>query len=71
MNVTCTIEGAQVVYYARGGQIDHLVPDSLPAVILVYISINDTSSITILCYSTQENLRLALPQVPLIATEQQ
>jgi hypothetical protein len=69
MNVTRAVEDVQVIYFARGGQITHVVPDSLRYFLPVYVSINNTKIITTLYYWTRENLCLALPQVTSIATE--
>lgn len=44
MNVTHTVEEVQMIHFARGEQIAHVVPDSLRSVLLVYINISDTNN---------------------------
>ena len=44
MDVTRTIEEVQLIYFVRGEQIAHVVPDSLRSVLLVHNSISDTNN---------------------------
>jgi hypothetical protein len=66
MNVTRTAEEVQVIHFARGGQTAHCVMFCRSTLAPI-----TQTTITILYYWTQENLRLALLQVTLIATERQ